>query len=132
MIKKIKLLLIFSSIQAQTSDWFDKRPIDNKSFIGISGIQIKPGELEFDYQSKADDEAILEISKQIQSVAIGESRSVFTQRGLDADDFFSEKNVVYTVSNIKGLIKVDSKLIDRNKDGIADEYWSTGISKRHF
>jgi len=91
-------------------EWEENRRSDTNSYIGISFVEInnRPPSV---YLEEADDQAILEISKQIQVKVIGESESIFKERGLDVEHSYSQENLVYTISNIKELQKVEGKII---------------------
>ena len=114
----IQYLLFLSVLLGQEGmppEWEENRRSDTNSYIGISFVEIN-NRTPSVYLKEADDQAILQISKQIQVKVIGESESIFKQRGLDVEQSFSEKNLVYTISRIKELQKVEEKRID-------NEYW---------
>ena len=108
-------ILFCSTLLAQEPGWVKDRPSDPDSYIGISFVEInnRPPSV---YLNEADDQAILEISKQIQVQVFGEFKSIVKERGLDLEESYSQENLIYTVSNIKGLEKVDDKTI-------GNEYW---------
>lgn len=118
MYKRVSFLLFILISLGQVSgqpDWVNKRPSDPNSYIGISFVEIN-NRSPAKYAEEADNQALLEISKQIQVQVIGKSRSIFEQEGLDIEQSFSEENLFYTVGNIKELTKVDDYLKD-------NEYW---------
>jgi len=118
MYKRTIFLLCISLCLGQTDStklWIKNRPSDPNAYIGISSIAIN-SRLSSVYVPEADDQAILQISKQIQSRVIGESKSRFEQKGLDVEQSFSDSNLIYTVSFIKELTKVDDQIV-------GNEYW---------